>query len=117
TGFTNLHNFTESEATPYARLILSGGTIYGTTSGSGGPGFGTVFKINTNGTGFTTLHDFAGDDGDVPIGGLLFSAGTLYGTTSAGGAFNFGTVFSLSLPIPQLAITRSGSKVILTWPA
>jgi uncharacterized repeat protein (TIGR03803 family) len=116
TGFTNLHNFTDSEATPYARLILSGGTLYGTTSGSSGSGFGTVFKLGTNGAGFTTLHGFTSEDGDTPIGGLVFGAGTLYGTASDGGAYDFGTVFSVALPMPTLAITRSGTNIILSWP-
>ena len=41
-----------------AGLILSGNTLYGTTTGGGSSGNGTVFAINTDGTGFTTLHSF-----------------------------------------------------------
>ena len=117
TGFTNLHNFTDSEATPFARLILLGNTLFGTTSGSGGSGFGNVFRAGTNGANFTTLHSFDSNDGNAPIGGLVSLAGALYGTASAGGASDFGTVFSLSFPIPRLTITRSGTNVVLTWPA
>lgn len=116
-GFTNLHDFTDSEATPYAQLILSGGTLYGTTSGSSGSGFGAVFRVGANGAGFTTLHSFSSADGATPIGGLVFGAGTLYGSASAGGTFDFGTVFRVALPIPTLAITRSGTNIILSWPA
>jgi hypothetical protein len=39
----------------------------------------------------------------------------LYGTTSSYSVPGFGTVFSLTFR-PQLAITRSGMDVILTWP-
>ncbi len=39
-------------------LILSGNTLYGTTYGGGTNGNGTVFAVNTDGTGFTVLHTF-----------------------------------------------------------
>ena len=40
-------------ATPFARR-LSGETLYGTADGGGALGYGTVFKLNTNGTGSIT---------------------------------------------------------------
>ena len=43
---------------PYAGLILSGNTLYGTTIDGGSSGNGTVFAVNTDGTGFTNLHSF-----------------------------------------------------------
>jgi uncharacterized repeat protein (TIGR03803 family) len=108
-------------------LILSGNTLYGTASGGGNSGNGTVFALNTDGSGFTNLHSFTADsgspsyingDGWEPEGGLILSGNTLYGTASGGGISGNGTVFSLSLspPPPQLAITLSGANVILTWP-
>jgi uncharacterized repeat protein (TIGR03803 family) len=100
-------------------LILSGNTLYGTASQGGSSGKGTVFVLNIDGTGFTTLYTFTGgSDGATPYGGLILSDNTLYGTAGYGGSFGFGTVFSLSLPIapPQLTIIPSGANVILTWP-
>jgi len=47
---------------------------------------------------------------------LILTNNTLYGTTERGGSSGNGTVFSLSLPLPQLTIIRSGLNVILTWP-
>src|SRR6266478_820435 len=46
-GFTNLHSFTLSDGSrPYAGLILSGNTLYGTASGvATSSGNGTVFAI------------------------------------------------------------------------
>jgi uncharacterized repeat protein (TIGR03803 family) len=100
TGFMNLHNFTwgSDGGNPYAGLILSGNTLYGTAVNGGSSGDGTVFKVNTNGTGFTTLHGFAGSpsDGSNPQAGLILSGNTLYGTTQVGGGFNQGTVFKVN---------------------
>src|SRR5438093_3601136 len=81
--FTTLHSFTTTPGTPatnsdganpQARLVLSGNTLYGTASGGGGSGFGTVFAVNTNGTGFTNLHSFkattaTNSDGHTPYDG------------------------------------------------
>jgi uncharacterized repeat protein (TIGR03803 family) len=113
-GFINLHSFTDVDQTyytnndgavPYAGLILSGTTLYGTAIGGGSSGFGTVFAINTNGADFTNLHSFSGvdqayhtnSDGAIPVAGLLLAGNTLYGTASQGGSSGNGTVFSLSL--------------------
>jgi uncharacterized repeat protein (TIGR03803 family) len=107
-GFTNLYSFTEfyraapypngDGARPKAELVLSGNTLYGTTCQGGNSGGGTVFALNTDGTGFTTLYSFAGgSDGANPEGGLILSNHTLYGTAIGGGGSSRGTVFSLSL--------------------
>src|SRR5439155_5870236 len=58
--FTTPHHFTGGSdgANPSAELILSNHTLYGTASAGGSSGAGTVFAVNTNGTGFTNLHSF-----------------------------------------------------------
>jgi uncharacterized repeat protein (TIGR03803 family) len=140
TGFTNLHSFTAASgplgtnsdgANPFAGLILSNNTLYGTTSYGGSLGDGTVFAVNIDSTGFTNLHSFTqlsvpdtgtNSDGGNPIAGLILSGNTLYGTAEQGGSSDNGTVFSLSLgsasaPVPTLTIVPSGTNVILTWPA
>jgi uncharacterized repeat protein (TIGR03803 family) len=104
-------------------LNLSGNTLYGTTATGGARGFGTVFAVATNGSGFTSLHSFDAVNGACPVAEVLVSSNTLYGTTAANaGAPGYGTVFSLSLAVsppqpPQLTITPSGPNVLLTWPA
>lgn len=127
--FTILHNFTAPSPStnsdgvyPSAGLILSGNTLYGTAQGGGSSGNGTVFLVNTDGTGFTNLHSFTptadsvtNSDGFNPFAGLLLSGNTLYGSAPRGGSLGNGTLFSLSLPAPQLAIFPSGRNVILTW--
>jgi uncharacterized repeat protein (TIGR03803 family) len=100
TGFTILHNFAGGNggANPLASLVLSGTTLYGTTSDLylDAPYSGTVFKINTDGTGFATLHSFMGADGDPEAGLVIISGNTLYGTTSGGGGFGMGSVFAVN---------------------
>jgi uncharacterized repeat protein (TIGR03803 family) len=108
-------------------VILSGNTLYGTANSGGSSGWGTVFAVNTDGSGFTNLYSFTAtlgteggygtnSDGVLPVGGLILSGNILYGTAGGGGSSGNGTVFSLTLPAPQLTITTSGTNVIMTWP-
>jgi uncharacterized repeat protein (TIGR03803 family) len=101
TGFMTLHSFagTPSDgANPQAGLILSGNTLFGTASSGGSSGNGTVFKLNTDGSGYMTLYAFplSNDYAAAPEAGLMLSGNTLYGTTSRGGNFNIGTVFKVN---------------------
>jgi len=88
---------------PAAGLVQgSDGNFYGTTaiggniSTNGGYGFGTVFKISTNGT-LTTLVSFNLANGYNPTAGLVpGSDGNFYGTTDGGGLGGGGTVFKVS---------------------
>src|SRR5260221_9904425 len=55
-------------------LILSGNTLYGAASYAGISGAGTVFAVNTDGTGFAILHSFSYDsEGGGPSGGFFLS--------------------------------------------
>lgn len=104
-GFTNLYVF--SATTPVSpqtnddganpsggRLVLVGNTFYGTATFGGHTGGGTVFAINTDGTGFTNLHNFVSQG--YPSSGLILSGNTLYGTSSGGGDFGAGAVFAIN---------------------
>jgi uncharacterized repeat protein (TIGR03803 family) len=92
-----LHHFTNSSdgARPHSELVLSGNTLYGTTVEGGTSGNGTVFKVNTDGTGYSILHQFNYANGSAPFAGLVVSGNTLYGTTRTGGSSGWGTVFSV----------------------
>jgi uncharacterized repeat protein (TIGR03803 family) len=115
TGFTNLYSFLATTgpfstnsggAAPHGGLLLSSNTLYGTTAYGGAFGSGTIFKINTNGTGFTNLYNFTfipsypnftNSDGGHPNAGLILSSNTLYGTTEYGGRVGYGGVFKVNL--------------------
>jgi uncharacterized repeat protein (TIGR03803 family) len=98
--FTNTLPGGVDGGTPLAGLIqASNGVLYGTTlNGGSNNGYGTVFKITTNGV-FTPLYTFTqtAADGGTPWAGLLQATnGSFYGTTSQGGSNGYGSVFRLT---------------------
>src|SRR5262249_55183019 len=119
TSYTNIHSFkwytppsneiSEDGVSPECDLILSGNRLYGTTYFGGTFGGGSVFKVNTDGTGFTNLHFFqwagfysyppaysaTNADGGHPSSGLVLVGDTLFGATDNGGLYGNGTVFAL----------------------
>jgi uncharacterized repeat protein (TIGR03803 family) len=102
--YKQLYAFTVSPdgAGPVGNVILDAqGNLYGTTTGGGAAGSGTVFELSPNGAGGwneSVLYSFqGGSDGSGPQGGLVFdAAGNLYSTTEFGGASDQGTVFQLT---------------------
>lgn len=97
---------------PQGSLTLSadGATLYGMTY-LGGSEYGTIFRVNTNGTELTLLHKFAGgaDDGAYPWGNLTLGAdGYLYGMTGKGGSASgegYGTIFKIDPASPETSYT------------
>ncbi|TKK69338.1 T9SS type A sorting domain-containing protein [Ilyomonas limi] len=70
--------------------------LTGLTSNGGPDGKGTAFTINTNGSNFSLIQNFA-DWGKTPTGSLLKGDdGKFYGMTSSGGTYGYGSVFSMS---------------------
>src|SRR5207249_11966876 len=68
TGFNyiTLYNFGSSDAQrPSAPLIQAADeAFYGAKLGNGGPGQGEIFKLQKDGSGFTSVHTFTPDTGD-----------------------------------------------------
>src|SRR5579862_7390513 len=141
---TNGPSITNSDgANPVCVLVLSGNTLYGTTQYGGANGNGTVFALNTGGTGFSTLYNFnpvvengfltpTNYGGANPATGLVLSGNTLFGTANGAGSYNRqsgdgggiyggGTVFALTVsmsssvsPIP-LNYHVNVPDLVLTW--
>lgn len=94
-------------AGPVAGLVADrAGNMYGATldggPGNGGFGYGTVYRLASDGT-VKVLYAFkSGNDGELPYGGVLRdNGGNLYGTTEAGGGsgcdgYGCGTVFRVA---------------------
>jgi uncharacterized repeat protein (TIGR03803 family) len=98
TGYVKLFDFdgTANGSNPDGSLISDGTFLYGMTGSGGLSDYGTIFKIKTDGTGFTKLHDFDFNDGINPYGSLILEGGFLYGMTSAGGLdASGGTIFKI----------------------
>ena len=105
TSFQNLIGFTGSSGSylgdaPYGSLILSGGVLYGLTTGGGIFNDGCLFSVNTNGTNYQALVSFSGTSGSFPgnepNGSLTLSGGILFGMTASGGSANDGCIFSVN---------------------
>jgi uncharacterized repeat protein (TIGR03803 family) len=96
---TILHSFCgncDDGGFPYSGVVAdSGGDLYGTTLsggvGSGGSGWGVVYKLARDGTE-TVVYTFCSvtqcTDGANPTAGLLLHRGKRYGTTYDGGPSN-----------------------------
>ena len=128
-GFQTLHVFASGQnATngygPAGGLALSGSTLFGTTSGGGKYGTGTIFQINTNGTGFAVLKNFSAygsdsaynytnSDGMAPEGRLILTGDTLYGTTLEGGTNGGGgVVYSINTNGNKFTVLHSFSNPV-----
>jgi uncharacterized repeat protein (TIGR03803 family) len=101
--FTILQNFgkpgTNDGINPFGSLTLDGTTLYGTTQTGGNKGNGTVFQINTDGTGYARVYDFQnGTDAMNPIDNVIVLNNMLYGMAEAGGMCGFGAIFQIALP-------------------
>ena len=97
TNFTVLLNFKRSAngSHPIGGLIKSGSYLYGMANNGKTDGDGLVYKIKTDGTGFTVLHSFADSDGEGPLGTLVLSGDVLFGMTKTGGTYNVGVIFKV----------------------
>ncbi len=109
-GYKVLRSFSATgadSAGPTADLIEgSDGALYGTTGAGGTNGWGTVFKLNKDGTNYNVLILFGGTNGAYPNGLIRGIDGKPYGTTGAGGAGGEGTIFNFREDGSALTVLR-----------
>lgn len=106
TGYQILHHFIDQSPSgdgtvPQGGLTLSGSTLYGCCKHSGTPyleGKGTVFKINTDGSGYQIIHTFLGDNAQCnPIGAPVVLGSRVYGTNVSDQTLDLmGEIFALN---------------------
>lgn len=84
-GGTSPPSSTDGEI-PSGLIQATDGNFYGTTSGGGQHGVGTIFRLTPAGVE-TVLYSFAGGtaDGEYPEGLIQGQDGNFYGTTNDGG--------------------------------
>ncbi len=101
-GFELLHSLNYLDITnggePYGALIQDGTTLFGMTYWGGDYDCGTIFKIQTDGSGFELLHIFECENpanGSGPLNSLIQIGSILYGMTETGGLYDAGTIFKI----------------------
>src|SRR6266436_3707089 len=93
-----LTTLVSDQQNPAAGLVVGNdGLLYGMTSAGGAfGGFGTVFKMTTNGA-LTTIAVLSGVNGENPQSGLVLARdGNFYGTSPQGGTNSVGNVFRVT---------------------
>ena len=100
---------------PAAGLLeASDGNLYGTTDAGGELGYGSIFRIGLDGSGYTDLISFDLANAAYPVtegpGLTQGSDGKLYGTAGSGGSENGGVVFKfnnfLAPPLPSVKFAQ-----------
>ncbi len=113
--FTNLISFNGAGTggNPYSGL-LSGtdGNLYGTTSQGSTNGYGSIFRMTTNGAVFTTLMAFNSTNGATSFSPLSQGPdGNFYGVTRYGGTNNNnGTLFKLDTNLVLRSLVSFGAN-------
>ncbi len=115
TSYSVLHHCDSgSGQNPYDTVLFaSDGALYATAESGGSAGVGTVFRLTTDGSSYTVLHNFlpnTGGDGTGPDWVREARDGVLYGTTYFGGANGGGTVFKLNKSGTPYAILHNFSR-------
>jgi uncharacterized repeat protein (TIGR03803 family) len=109
---TTLRHFAAGEVEGVSVLTLGNdGNLYGTSSGWGAHGLGSVILLAPGGA-LQILHSFSGSDGAYPLGGVLrLFDGTLLGTAEMAGPKDGGVVFRLTVATSSATATVSGGGV------
>ncbi|MBV6499874.1 MAG: hypothetical protein CJBNEKGG_02338 [Prosthecobacter sp.] len=109
--FSSVLSFTASlGATPHGSLHLdASGWLWGSTEGSVGATYGSIFKLNTGTGEHVIVHTFTDRNlGATPAGGLVsIGNGILAGLTRSGGStgagqlLNYGTIYQIDTATGQ----------------
>jgi|GEM_PF-1259861 len=111
TSYTKLHDmlFSPGGPGPQAALLYDGTYLYGMNTYGGGSGYGFIFKIMPNGTGYIDIYDFPGATGINPYGSLISNGIYLYGMTSGGNNPNSSTIFKITKNGGNMTVLHSFS--------
>lgn len=108
---------------PTGALTTLQGALYGTTSGCGGLGGGTLFSFVPKTRHETLLYAFCSlppscNDGGEPNGNLVYDGESFYGTGIKGGGNNAGAIFKINPTTGKesvASISRAGFHFIMRF--
>jgi uncharacterized repeat protein (TIGR03803 family) len=99
-NFQTLYSFPEPGAPMACVTLDAAGNLYGTTYLGGSEGFGNIFKLTHDNSGwhYSEVYDFTtSSPAGGPVGGVSIDAnGNLFGTTQNGGTYGRGTVWEVT---------------------
>lgn len=98
TGYVKLRNFAGGSlgSTPRQSFVSDGTFLYGMTTFGGSNNQGIIYKVMSDGSGFSKIFDFTGGtDGIFPVSNLVYDGNYLFGMTNAGGTNDHGTIFRI----------------------
>jgi uncharacterized repeat protein (TIGR03803 family) len=128
-GYKELYSLGSADGSAPVGSLIQGqdNVLFGTTATGGTTLYGSIFQINTDGTGFRVLYalpgypDSAYSDSGLDLGTFTDGSGTLYGTATDGGKMEYGTVFALlinpPLTIAPVSSQTAPNQTVVVWPA
>jgi uncharacterized repeat protein (TIGR03803 family) len=70
--------------------------LWGVTAQGGSSGWGTIYKMDIDGSNYTVMHNFDYTEGGTPMGSLVLAGdGNLYGSCYDGGIYGSCTVYRI----------------------
>ncbi len=107
-GYLDLHDFSSGGGMLpiHGGLSYYNGLLYGMASSAGPGGYGVVFSIDTNGSGYGDIVGFDSTDGAYPYScSVTLDGNRMFGMTFQGGVYNDGVVFGYSFCTIGINIT------------
>ena len=118
-SFTTLYSFTIGSGVYPGSTLTRGkdGKLYGSLSGGGSFGYGTLFSYDIYNNQFLKIHDFDGVHGSYSHTTLYpASDGRLYGVTKLGGINDQGTLFQYDIDSARFSYILSMDSTSGKWP-
>lgn len=98
TSFVSFNILRQLDATsgiqPKTSVLLHGDTLFAPLA-NGEFNYGTVVRVNTDGSGFAKLTDFTSSNTGYDPRGIIAYQGRNYGVTQGGGKYNCGVIYSI----------------------
>ncbi|WP_083629605.1 MBG domain-containing protein [Tenacibaculum agarivorans] len=94
-GFSQVHRFGFTGTKSLSGLSIIGNQVFGIWNEGGANSTGVLYRVNDDGTNYTTLYDWPFTGPRLPLSSLTVDGGTLFGTTTNGGTNDFGTIYKI----------------------